>query len=101
MLRTAVISGVTRLESSVGRSSYPVYETYFAQEGLSYEYPNLKLAGKTREQVRLGRTKDERNSGRVFIVYDYVPFHGTVGDDGSRNYLYLDGHVDALIVADQ
>ncbi len=77
-----------------------IYETYFAQEGLSYEYPNLKLANKTREQVRLGRTENERNSGRVYIVYDYQPFHGSKGDDGSRNFLYLDGHVDALIVAD-
>ena len=78
-----------------------IYETYFGQEGLSYEYPNLKLANKTRDQVRLGRTQDERNSGRVFIVYDYQPFHGSKGDDGSRNFLYLDGHVDALIVADE
>jgi prepilin-type N-terminal cleavage/methylation domain-containing protein/prepilin-type processing-associated H-X9-DG protein len=76
------------------------FETYFAQEGLSYEYPTSKLAGKTREQVRLGRTEDERNSGRVFIVYDFMPFHGTKGEDGSRNFLYLDGHVDALIVAE-
>jgi prepilin-type processing-associated H-X9-DG protein len=77
------------------------YETYFEQEGLSYEYPNSKLAGKTREQVRLGRSKEERNSGRVFIVFDFQPFHGSRGEDGSRNFLYLDGHVDALIVADQ
>lgn len=76
------------------------YETYFEQEGLSYEYPNSKLANKTREQVRLGRNKEERNSGRVFIVYDFQPFHGTKGEDGSRNFLYLDGHVDALIVAE-
>jgi prepilin-type N-terminal cleavage/methylation domain-containing protein/prepilin-type processing-associated H-X9-DG protein len=76
------------------------YETYFEQEGLSYEYPNSKLASKTREQVRLGRSKEERNSGRVFIVYDFQPFHGSKGDDGSRNFLYLDGHVDALIVAE-
>jgi prepilin-type N-terminal cleavage/methylation domain-containing protein/prepilin-type processing-associated H-X9-DG protein len=77
-----------------------IYETYFGQEGLSYEYPSVKLANKTRDQVRLGRTQDERNSGRVFIVYDFQPFHGSKGDDGSRNFLYLDGHVDALIVAD-
>jgi prepilin-type N-terminal cleavage/methylation domain-containing protein/prepilin-type processing-associated H-X9-DG protein len=77
------------------------YESYFAQEGLSYEYPSAKLAGKTREQVRLGRSKTERNSGRVFIVYDFQPFHGSKGEDGSRNFLHLDGHVDALIVADE
>lgn len=78
-----------------------VYDTYFKQEGLSYDYPSLKLANKTREQVRLGRSADERSSTRVFIVYDYQPFHGSKGEDGGRNFLYLDGHVDALIVADQ
>jgi prepilin-type processing-associated H-X9-DG protein len=36
----------------------------------------------------------------VWIVYDFEPFHGSKGEDGSRNFLYLDGHVDALIVAD-
>jgi prepilin-type N-terminal cleavage/methylation domain-containing protein/prepilin-type processing-associated H-X9-DG protein len=76
------------------------YETYFEQEGLSYEYPEPKVGNKTREQVRLGMTKDERSSSRVFILYDYQPFHGSAGNDGSRNWLYLDGHVDALIVTD-
>lgn len=82
-----------------------IYETYFAQEGTSYEYPNGKLANKTREQVRLYRRPDgrenDRNTTRVFIVFDYQPFHGSKGENGSRNFLYLDGHVDALIVADE
>lgn len=77
-----------------------VYETYFEEEGLSYEYPTLRLANKTREQVRKSRQGDERSSSRVWIVYDFEPFHGPEGEDGSRNFLYLDGHVDALIVAD-
>jgi prepilin-type processing-associated H-X9-DG protein len=85
------------------------YETYFQQEGLSYEYPSSKVANKTREQVRLGITQDlagntrpydERSSSRVMILYDFKPFHGSVDQDGSVNWLYLDGHVDALIVAD-
>lgn len=85
------------------------YETYFQQEGLSYEYPTTKLANKTREQVRLGRKVDpssgeikynEFSSTRVFIVYDYQAFHGSKGDDGAKNWLYLDGHVDALLVVD-
>jgi prepilin-type N-terminal cleavage/methylation domain-containing protein/prepilin-type processing-associated H-X9-DG protein len=83
-----------------------LYETYFEQEGLSYEYPDSKLANKTREQVRLDRrerddgsiTYNEQSSGRVLVVYDFEPFHGPKGDSGSRNYLYLDGHVDALRV---
>ena len=86
-----------------------LYETYFEQEGLSYEYRSSKLVGKTREQVRLGRRIDQQSgevkynelsSMRVFIVNDFQPFHGPKGDNGSRNCLYLDGHVDALLVAD-
>ena len=86
-----------------------LYDTYFQQEGLSYEYRSSKLVGKTREQVRLGRRIDQQSgeikynelsSMRVFIANDFQPFHGPKGDNGSRNWLYLDGHVDALLVAD-
>jgi prepilin-type N-terminal cleavage/methylation domain-containing protein/prepilin-type processing-associated H-X9-DG protein len=76
-----------------------VYATYFEEEGLSYEYPSDRLANKTREQVRISRRGNERSSARVLIVYDFEPFHGPKGEDGSRNFLYLDGHVDALVVA--
>jgi prepilin-type N-terminal cleavage/methylation domain-containing protein/prepilin-type processing-associated H-X9-DG protein len=92
-----------------GNPVEPVRESYFEQEGLSYEYPNSKLANKTREQVRLDRrersdgsiTYNERSSTRAFIVYDYNTFHGPAGESGSRNYLYLDGHVDALLVSEE
>lgn len=86
------------------------FETYFLQEGLSYEYQSGRLSGKTREQVRLNRRtdrdtgaikEDDRSSTRVYIVNDFQPFHGPKGDNGSRNWLYLDGHVDALLVADE
>lgn len=76
------------------------HETYFDAEGTSYEYRNSRFANKTREQARLGWSGEERSSSRVWIVYDFEPFHGTKGEDGSRNFLYMDGHVDALIVAD-
>jgi prepilin-type N-terminal cleavage/methylation domain-containing protein/prepilin-type processing-associated H-X9-DG protein len=91
----------------------PPYETFFAREGISYEYPTSKVANMTREQVRLGRTttvlddaghtlikESDRSSSRVLIVYDFKPFHGSPDNDGSVNWLYLDGHVDALFVAD-
>lgn len=71
--------------------------TYFDVEGLSYEYPSL-LAGRTRQEVldsRLGQL----GSGDVWIVFDFGPFHGSPGEDGSRNFVYLDGHVDAIILA--
>jgi len=78
-----------------------VHETYFDEVGLSYEYRASHFANKTREQARISRGGDDRSSSRVWIVYDFEPFHGSEGDDGSRNFLYLDGHVDALIVADE
>jgi prepilin-type N-terminal cleavage/methylation domain-containing protein/prepilin-type processing-associated H-X9-DG protein len=78
----------------------PSDDKYFLQEGLSYEYPATRLAHKTREQVRISRRGNERSSSRVWIVYDFESVHGPEGEDGSRNFLYLDGHVDALIVAE-
>ncbi len=70
------------------------YETYFEQEGLSYEYKVERAANKTREQIR-----KEGSSSRIWIVNDCGAFHGPAGEDGARNFMYLDGHVDALIVA--
>jgi prepilin-type N-terminal cleavage/methylation domain-containing protein len=82
-----------------------VYETFFDQEGLSYEYPSTSVANMTREEVRLGRKvvnnvviENERSSSGVYIVYDFQDFHGSKNENGARNYLYLDDHVDALIV---
>jgi prepilin-type N-terminal cleavage/methylation domain-containing protein/prepilin-type processing-associated H-X9-DG protein len=69
------------------------YDTYFDQEGLSYEYQVLKAANKTREQIR-----KDNSSSIIWIVNDFAAFHGPAGDDGSRNFAYLDGHVDAVIV---
>lgn len=73
--------------------------TYFQAEGLSYEYDASHAADKTREQI-LTLHGNERSSGRVFIVYDFEDFHGPKGEEGSRNYLYLDGHVDAVLVSE-
>jgi prepilin-type N-terminal cleavage/methylation domain-containing protein/prepilin-type processing-associated H-X9-DG protein len=71
------------------------YDTYFEQEGLSYEYQANRAANKTREQIRR-----DNSSTRIWIVNDMDPFHGPKGENGSRNFMYLDGHVDALRVAD-
>jgi prepilin-type processing-associated H-X9-DG protein len=75
------------------------FETFFDEQGLSYEYRASHFANKTREQARISRSGDDRSSSRVWIVYDFEGFHGPEGNDGSRNFLYLDGHVDGLIVA--
>lgn len=71
------------------------YETYFDQEGISYEYAT-SVANKSREQIR-----KEDSSTRILIVSDFRPFHGPEGQSGAINYLYLDGHVDALRGDDQ
>lgn len=74
---------------------------YFDIEKTSYEYPGDRHGGKTRPQVLADRrTGEQRNSTRVWIVYDYEAVHGTAGENGARNFLYLDGHVDNLVVAE-
>jgi prepilin-type N-terminal cleavage/methylation domain-containing protein/prepilin-type processing-associated H-X9-DG protein len=75
------------------------FETWFDKEGLSYEYPSAQFAGKTRPEI-LDHPFVGGASGRVLVVYDFKAFHGPPGENGSRNYAYLDGHVDAVIVAE-
>ena len=75
------------------------YETWFDKEGLSYEYPSAWFAGKTRQEV-LDSPLVSAGSGTVMVVYDFKAFHGQPGENGSRNFAYLDGHVDAVIVAE-
>jgi prepilin-type N-terminal cleavage/methylation domain-containing protein/prepilin-type processing-associated H-X9-DG protein len=72
------------------------YETYFDQDGMSYEYRSRTAANKTREEIR-----KEASSTLIWIVYDCDAFHGTARENGSRNFAYLDGHVDAMIVSDE
>jgi prepilin-type N-terminal cleavage/methylation domain-containing protein/prepilin-type processing-associated H-X9-DG protein len=83
-----------------GTTESVVYDTYFDKEGLSYEYPSIFLADRTRPEVLEGGRIGPRGSGEIWIVYDFDTFHGSPGENGARNYVYLDGHVDALIVAD-
>ena len=72
---------------------------YFDVDGLSYFYPSASLSKKTRQKV-LSESDDRGGAGSktVLIVTDQEAFHGTEGQSGSTNYLYLDGHVDALFV---
>lgn len=57
---------------------------YWKNEGLSYEYPATKLAGK--------RLTDLTSTSTTWMGYDFGPFHH--GAAGLRNFLYADGHVD-------
>ena len=88
----------------------PTDESYFNAEGLSYEYDQRRFAPwdsdthtykpKTLPQALIRGDNEPRSSSRVWVAYDFKPFHGTEGEDGAQNYIYLDGHVDAIIVAD-
>jgi prepilin-type N-terminal cleavage/methylation domain-containing protein/prepilin-type processing-associated H-X9-DG protein len=81
-------------------------KSHFEVEGLSYEYPNEQatefVGGKPRGKTRVEYLKSTRSrllqtaraSSAVWIVYDFDPVHGRPGLMGSRNFLYLDGHVD-------
>jgi prepilin-type N-terminal cleavage/methylation domain-containing protein/prepilin-type processing-associated H-X9-DG protein len=62
---------------------------FFPREQTSYEYPAARAAGKNREEYLRGRP-----SSTVWIVYDFDAVHGPRGSLRSRNFLYLDGHVD-------
>ncbi|MBD14976.1 MAG: hypothetical protein CMJ72_07390 [Planctomycetaceae bacterium] len=75
------------------------FATYYEREGISYDYPSLLMAGKTRQEVLASRF-GQRGSGKIWIVYDFGSFHGSPGEDGSRNFVYLDGHVDAVILSE-
>lgn len=74
------------------------YDSWFEREGLSYDYPSLVLEGKTRQEVI--ELRGGGGSHKLWIVFDFQPFHGPAGDNGSQNFVYLDGHVDALVVAE-
>ena len=79
---------------------YQIGDPYFHNEGTSYEYPSYRLEDRTRQEVVATRSGSSIGTHRIWIVYDFESFHGPPSEDGSRNFLYLDGHVDALIVAE-
>ena len=96
----------------------PDDEKYFAQEGLSYEYPGDSsrggLAKKSEAEILNGRSGRGRLASFVILMYDFQNIHhgswvdrSSDGDDSGqsevteerylgrgRNFLYLDGHVD-------
>jgi prepilin-type N-terminal cleavage/methylation domain-containing protein/prepilin-type processing-associated H-X9-DG protein len=69
--------------------------SYFETEGSSYEF-RRGYGGLVYD--RLANRFEERTGRRVannmiWIMRDYNNFHGKAGEDGSRRYLYADGHV--------
>jgi prepilin-type N-terminal cleavage/methylation domain-containing protein len=75
-------------------------QSYYDAEGTSYEYNDRDLAWKTRQQVcirkRSNGTEVHRSSATIWIAYDFEAFHGPAGQDGSRCFVYMDGHADSL-----
>lgn len=91
-------------------------------EGTSYEYPIRRLLnadqtkGKTREEaLTSSRLGSNLASSKLWVLYEFGPFHATgftamlnneendtnsydgwTPPEGSRNFLYFDGHVDNL-----
>ena len=76
------------------------FETWYDREGLSYEYPSWRFEKKTRPEV-LDTELGALGTSQVWVVYDFNSFHGPPSENGSRNYAYLDGHVDAVVVPDE
>ena len=86
------------IEDSTVVFACPMDLVYFEKEGLSYEYDDFSrrggLAGKTRREL-FGDVDKNRSLAMTLVMWDFESFHGTAGEEGSRNYLYCDGHVDA------
>jgi prepilin-type processing-associated H-X9-DG protein len=76
-----------------------------------------KLRGRTREEAGRSRSGQTASTSKLWVLYEFQPFHATgwaamfsdgetdsndTGDsgwaapEGSRNFLYFDGHVDNL-----
>ena len=72
----------------------PNDEKYFPTEGLSYEYAQTTLSGKTRPEVLQTSTGQPRKSSLVQVAYDFSDFHGPTGGAISRNIVFLDCHVE-------
>lgn len=97
-----------RDEALVKLGKPPEGKAYYEAEGLSYEYNTRDLSNKTRQQVcirmlpqrdpatnQMIRVQVQRSSATVWIAYDFEAFHGPEGSDGSRCFVYMDGHTDS------
>lgn len=69
----------------------PSDPSYFTAEGTSFEYRSNRLAGKTRRQL-----EQRHPLGETWVMYDFDHFHGAEGQQGGRNILFADAHVEAF-----
>ncbi len=68
--------------------------TFFQLEQTSYEY-NSPIVFDVKQNLPKRREEivKNRDSGTIWIVFDFAPFHAAPGTVGSRNFLYMDSHV--------
>ncbi len=68
--------------------------TFFELEQMSYEY-NSPIVFDIKQNLPKRREEivKNRDSGTIWIVFDFAPFHAAPGTVGSRNFLYMDSHV--------
>ena len=113
----AVMDRVNTIMSGTDAAAKKIVAEYqnVPYEGTSYEYPWLRLAGRTRAQALVSRRSGQQlSSGRLWVLYEFLPFHAVgyasylqldqeesedrdwTPPDGARNFLYLDGHVENL-----
>ena len=79
------------IESNRQVFACPSDTDFFEVEGISYEYRNRQLAGKTRPQITKRQPLKE-----IWVAFDFDPFHGRAGMVGSRNVLFADVHVESF-----
>jgi prepilin-type N-terminal cleavage/methylation domain-containing protein/prepilin-type processing-associated H-X9-DG protein len=120
----ADIAALEERLANIGRSLAdrpPEYKDV-SYEGTSYEYPARRLTrtdpatqkevGRTREEALASRSGQQGASSRLWVMYEFGPFHGgfswlpqreesefnepATPPAGARNFLYLDGHVENL-----
>lgn len=86
------------LEENIAVFRCPGDQEYFDREGLSYEYNASRFAKKNRKEALVGRRsgKKTRADSEYWMVHDFDNFHGPEREEGSYNYLYVDGHVEGL-----
>ena len=82
----------------------PGGQPYYQIEGLSYEYAytravntsTMPVVGYTRAQIL--DPNSNRTATTTYLIYDFSYFHAPAGSLADRHFLYMDGHVDNLVV---
>ena len=110
----AYVDAMRQKYESLPVAARPAEYATLPYEGTSYEYPARRLANRTREEALAYRGAPGASS-RLWVLYEFEAFHGGLTlfpsaaddfndpdptrpppQDGARNFLYFDGHVENL-----